>query len=240
MLYMFDLSIAGLNIRIMQDNPILAPNTDKYLCKNTDNHIDITVNLTDELLRKEHDLEKNMGMKLDTDNSEYLAIYRCIAEKIVDFNGFLMHASVVEKDGKAYAFSAPSGTGKSTHARLWRENIDGVHMINDDKPIIRLFDGIPYACGTPWCGKHNLSENRLVPLQAICFLEQSPENAIESRRPEQEISKLIAQVYRPSDARLMLKTLDLIDMALAHLSVYRMRCNMEPDAPILSYSRMSK
>ena len=103
---------------------------------------------------------------------ETLAVYRKIAEKMPDYDTFLFHGSAIAVDGTAYLFTAKSGTGKSTHTRLWRELLgDRAVMVNDDKPLIRVnADGTAVAYGTPWDGKHRLSSNIAVPLRVICIL----------------------------------------------------------------------
>lgn len=91
---------------------------------------------------------------------ESLAVYRKISEAVLDYDAFLFHCSAVAVDGEAYLFTAPSGTGKSTHTRLWRERFgERAVMINDDKPLIRMEEGTFYVYGTPWNGKHHLSVN---------------------------------------------------------------------------------
>lgn len=236
----FRLLIAGLYVDIIRENPILARDISKYVRSDSDRPADIVIDIDDEYIKKEIKDERRLGIEFDAHHSEYLAIYRCLCERMIDFDGFLMHASVLEKDGVAYAFTAPSGTGKSTHARLWRENINGVRMVNDDKPIIRIIDGIPHACGTPWCGKHGLSENITIPLRGICFLEQASENKIVRRMPADEMHKFLSQIYRPIDKELLIKTLDLADMVLRDVPIWRMGCNMEPAAAEMSYSTMSE
>ena len=74
--------------------------------------------------------------------------------RLLQYDGMLLHASCVEKDGKAYLFSAKSGTGKSTHTHLWLRAFPDSRIINDDKPAVRRMDGTFYACGTPFSGKN--------------------------------------------------------------------------------------
>ncbi len=235
---MIELKIAGLKVRILNDNPLLNKRCEKYICCDRLSPPDITIKVDRFDMEKEKISESDSKLLLDEIQTEYLSIYRKLCEKILDFDGFLMHASVVEKDGEAFAFTAPSGTGKSTHARLWRENLSNVHSINDDKPIIKVIDGVVYACGTPWCGKHNLSENVIVPLRGICFLEQADVNTIMHSDPKSEIHNMLFQVYRPNNEKMLIKTLDLVDKVIGNVPIYRMKCNMEPEAAYMSYNMM--
>ena len=66
------------------------------------------------------------------------------------YGAFLMHAAVVEVDGIAYVFTAPSGTGKSTHVQLWLDHFGPrARVLNGDKPLFRFEGNTLYACGTP-------------------------------------------------------------------------------------------
>ena len=96
---------------------------------------------------------------------ETLAVYRKIAEQMLSYDTILFHGSVIAVDGFGYLFTAKSGTGKSTHTRLWRETFgDRAVMVNDDKPLLRITKDGVIAYGTPWDGKHRLSTNTSVPI----------------------------------------------------------------------------
>ena len=169
---------------------------------------------------------------------EILAVYRKIAEKMPGFDTVLFHGSAIAVDGQAYIFTAKSGTGKSTHARLWRELLgERAVMVNDDKPLIRIpEDGSSIVYGTPWDGKHHLSTNIGVPVKAVCILEQAAENRIREITKAEALPTLLQQVYRPADVLSMKKTLDLIERWQPGL--YRLSCNMEISAAELSYNAM--
>lgn len=169
---------------------------------------------------------------------ETVAVHRKIAERMPFFNVVLFHSSAVAVDGAAYMFAALSGTGKSTHARLWRELLgERAVMVNDDKPFLRVAEGgggIVY--GSPWDGKHRLSNNIEVPLRAVCLLERAPENRIERITKAEALPRLLLQVYRPYDPAAMEKTMTLLDRLDA--AFYRLHCNMDLSAAELSYSVM--
>ncbi len=93
-------------------------------------------------------------------------------------NALMVHSSVVSLEGEAYMFLGTSGTGKSTHSRLWLDNIPGTELVNDDNPIIRIEDGKLYVYGTPWSGKTPCYRNVKCPVHAIVKLNQAPENRI--------------------------------------------------------------
>ena len=169
---------------------------------------------------------------------ETLAVYRQIAERMPDYNTLLFHGSCVSVDGEAYLFAAESGTGKSTHTRLWRQYLgDRAVMVNDDKPLIRIEKGSAIVYGTPWNGKHRLGNNISVPLRAICLLERGAENSIERISKKEALPFIIKQTYRPASTSALAKTLGLIDNL--NPDFYRLKCNMDISAAELSYGVMS-
>ncbi len=170
---------------------------------------------------------------------ETLAVYRQITEYLLDDDILLFHGSVIAVDGEGFLFTAKSGTGKSTHTRLWREYFgERAFMVNDDKPLIRLTDSGAVVYGTPWDGKHRLSTNTSVPLKAICILERSAENHINKITRKDAYSMLMQQTHRPRNAVKMAKTLTLIDKLGENVSLYRLGCNMDISAAEVAYNGM--
>ncbi|MBQ7699418.1 MAG: hypothetical protein IJT49_03635 [Clostridia bacterium] len=172
---------------------------------------------------------------------ESLAVYRKISEYLPYKDSFLFHASALAVDGEAYVFAAESGTGKSTHARLWRQCFgDRVTMVNDDKPVITVKDGKTYISGTPWNGKHRLSTDITVPVKAICFLQRGKENRIEKADADTVFEKLWAQTYKPAEKEALMHTLRLLSAVMQTVDFYRLECNMEPEAAEISYNGMKR
>lgn len=89
-----------------------------------------------------------------------------------------IHTSVIQYKGKTVLFLGESGTGKSTHTRLWRENIEGATLLNDDSPILRVIDGKVWMFGSPWSGKTPCYKTESYPLAACVRLSQAPHNKI--------------------------------------------------------------
>lgn len=170
---------------------------------------------------------------------ETLAVYRKIAETMPRYDTMLFHGSCVAVDGVGYLFTAKSGTGKSTHTRLWRELLgDRAVMVNDDKPLIRVTDAGATIFGTPWNGKHRLGADLAVPLKALCILERAAENAIRPISESEAYPMLLQQVYRPADADALARTLQLIDTMLRTVRLWRMGCNMDLEAARIAYDAM--
>lgn len=170
---------------------------------------------------------------------EETAVYRKIAEKAPEFDTFVFHGSVIAADGYGFLFTAKSGTGKSTHTRLWREYLgDKAVMVNDDKPMLKITDDGVIAYGTPYNGKHRLGNNIAVPLKAICVLTRSENNSIVRIEKSEAYPMLLQQVYRPQSPLQMAKTLKLVDKLAEGVDLYRLACNMDIEAAKVAYNAM--
>ena len=172
---------------------------------------------------------------------ETLAVYRKIADHLLSCDTLLFHGSVIAVDGIGYLFTAKSGTGKSTHTRLWREYFgERAVMVNDDKPLLRITDSGVTAYGTPWDGKHRLSTNIAVPLNGICILTRDTTNHIEQAEPHAVYPLIVQQTNRSLSSDGMKQTLSLIDRMLNVVPVYRLGCNMDIEAARVAYEGMNR
>ena len=137
-------------------------------------------------------------------------------------------------------FTANPGTGKSTHTSLWLQKFGNrAFILNDDKPALRLEDGAWYAYGTPWSGKHDISVNARVPVAGIACLERGEINEIEPFSGRDAVLALLRQCNRPKAAEYRIKLLDLLDKLITQVPVWKLKCNMDPEAAIVSYEAMS-
>ena len=177
---------------------------------------------------------------LSAEDSEYLSTGGSFYRQLLKHDGMLLHSSAVAMDGKAYLFSASCGTGKSTHTKLWLEKFgERAMMLNDDKPALRLENGVWYAYGTPWSGKYDISANIGVPIAGIAMIERGTENEIKPFGGAAAVFRLMEQTARPGDTESRIKILELLDKLLTMVPVWKLRCNMDPEAAIVSYETMS-
>lgn len=171
---------------------------------------------------------------------ETLSVYRHLCERLIDKGILLFHGSVIAVDGVAYLFTAKSGTGKSTHTRLWREHFgERAVMINDDKPLLKITDSGVTVYGTPYDGKHRISTNTSAPLKAICLLYRGEENRIRQVTKSEVYPMLLQQTHRPMNGAKMQAVFTLLDKMCEHLKIYHLDCNMNPDAAIIAYQGMN-
>jgi hypothetical protein len=254
------LKLAGRQIEILHRYAYLREYCKEYLLPEGDRsekpELTVRVDLPDITYEREKSAREDRmeGIAVRQFPDEYLetlAVYRRIAEEMLGFDTLLFHGSLLAIDGQGYLFTAKSGTGKSTHTRLWREVFgDRVTMINDDKPLLQLGSrDIPGDCGTvcpvtgwgtPWDGKHRLSTNRSVPLKAICLLERSDTNNIHRISFQEAYPMLLQQSYRPRDAAKMKQTLSLVDRLGERVGLYRLGCNQEAEAAVVAYEGLQE
>lgn len=163
--------------------------------------------------------------------TDTVCLFRQIAEQLPAFDAFVFHGAAIEYDGKAYLFAAPSGTGKSTHIRLWKQHLgDKVRIVNGDKPVLRLTKNGVNVCSTPWAGKEGWHRNCIVPLGGICLLRRGEVNRIAQTAPLTQFDALLRQVYHPRNGDAWDKTLQLLDTALARVPFYVLDCTISTQA----------
>lgn len=239
----FTIQLAGKNIAVASLHPFVQAYCRDYL---TTEQADFSVEISQPNIdyererSRQEDLKEHLPVKAFPDEYlEALAVYRKIADQMPDFDTILFHGSAIAVDGTGYLFTAKSGTGKSTHTRLWREYFgERAVMVNDDKPLIRMTEQGAAVCGTPWNGKHRLGSKLSVPLKALCILERSGENHIEKITAKQAYNMLVQQVHKPKNGQKLMKTLQLIDRLTENVQLYCLGCNMDISAAETAYKAM--
>ena len=143
----------------------------------------------------------------------------------------LLHSAAASYKGQAILFSAPSGTGKSTHTSLWKKYYpQDVILFNDDTPILLKEEDKLFASGTPWSGKSEINENIIFPLRAIVFLKQGRENSIRSLTTIESVVKLLNETRKPVFEDLMNKHMEFINTIIKNIPIYELTCNISKDA----------
>lgn len=147
-------------------------------------------------------------------------------------DGFVIHASSIDYDGNGILFSAPSGTGKSTHVNLWEKFYgEKTRVINDDTPVIRFLDGRPFLFGSPWCGSSFRGINASVPLCALVALERGSSNTARRLGAGEAIQKLLPRVFIPYYSEtLMDVAVGTFTRVLAKVPAYLLSCTIDRKA----------
>lgn len=233
---MFKIKVADFIVEIHNRYDFIRNQCKKYLYEG--DGCDIVASCTLEDIENE---KKIITEECYTDGYiESVCLYRSLCLQLPQNDAFVMHAAVIGVDEYAYAFTARSGTGKSTHIKQWRKYLgDRVYVVNGDKPILRFIDGKLYAYGTPWCGKEGWNNNIRAELKALCFLERAQENKIEPLSSEESAARIMKQILMPKDALGAIKTLELVDKMLNCTGLWKLGCNISIEAGKIAYEAMS-
>lgn len=225
---MFNIKIAEIVICIQNKYDFVRKQCEDYIVYEKP---EIIIKASENEIKQESQINNN-----PKDYCESICIYRKICREIIKFNCFMLHASLISFDGEGYAFSAPSGYGKSTHVRLWQRFFGNrVLIVNGDKPIIK-FDGKDfYAYGTPWCGKENENINTSVLLKSIYFIEKSNINFVCKSKPNEITSKLLGQIIMPLYKNDMINFMSVVDSLIKTLDFYNLKCNISFEAVKTAY-----
>ena len=153
----------------------------------------------------------------------------------------LMHASVIRHQGKGYLMTAPSGTGKSTHTRLWYDNIPGCDLMNDDKPVVRIENGEVIVYGSPWSGKTPCYRNIQAPVGGIVRIQQRPENTIRKLSTIEAFCNLLPAISNMKwDERVYKGVCDGISELIRLCGMYELGCLPDAAAAHLCHDTIVK
>ena len=184
-------------------------------------------------------VESNLGTLAEVDPSILrFGLWIMFGIVVAPLGAIAIHSSVIVKDHQAVLCLGESGTGKSTHTRLWRENIEEARLLNDDSPIIRMIDGKCIVYGSPWSGKTPCYVNKCVPARALMRLSQAPYNKIH-RLPALSAIGAILPSCPPAfayDNALQDYICNTVSDIISCTPVYHLECLPDAAAAELSYS----
>lgn len=229
--------IAGLKVEIKNAGGRIQKQAVPYLSANqsANQKVDIVIDVTKERIEE----SEREHPELSAGDWEYMLTGSDFYTYILKFGGILLHSSCVVVDGLGYAFTADSGTGKSTHTELWLKRFGSrAYMLNDDKPAIRIIDGKVFACGTPWSGKYDYSTPKIVPLAGICILERSEVNTIKRADTKRAVFKIFSQTVRNLGPNAMERLFDVIETIFERVPIYELGCDISDEAVETSYNAM--
>lgn len=223
---MITLKLAGISVGIDNRFSHIEFMARDYL---TDSAPLFTVSVTDEDIGEERELS---GTDYSNGYYESIVAYRKIAERLPEFDAFVFHGSVLSVgDEKAYIITANSGVGKTTHTRLWLSEFPDVDVLNGDKPILRVKDGVTYACGTPWQGKEGYGKPMDLPVSGIAFLSRAEENRAAEIPVSDAVTRFMSQIYIPKKSRsALIQTMRLANKVIGSAKLVQLECNMQPEA----------
>ena len=216
-----------------------SPNFEKFLNEYiSDDTPQFSINATPQEIEQKRNITSTKTSVLQ---GEINAFHHKVLNTIVFHDALFLHAALIDVDGSGIAFSALSGTGKTTHMLLWQKLLgDKIQIINGDKPIVRFINDIPYGYGTPWNGKEGLGKNTKTPIKHICFIERSENNSCEKITSKDSLKKIFSQLYIPQDPVTAIKTLELLDKLLKSVNIWLIKCNTDISAAKTAYNEIFK
>lgn len=233
----FKINLANMVIRIQGVYDTLREYCKNYITIDEETE-DFSITVTPEDIQR----ERRTG-EYEQNSDNYIEIIMALlklADELPDRNRFLMHGAVVSWKQEGYIFTAPSGTGKTTHVRLWKEHLGpDVEIINGDKPVLEVGEDEIIAYGTPWAGKERLQKNSCVPVKGICFLRQSKTNTIHKLNKREAMLLLLPQIYIMSDSQKAGRILELFSELLEHVPVYEFSCNISEQVVQCSFDALT-
>ena len=232
----FKIKIAeqGLNIHAFNE-------TTKRYCAGflTDEEPDHTITMTEEDLKNESSNSNNGAVYV---NEEISALYRKIADFLVEDGIVVFHGSAICVDNNGFIIAARSGVGKSTHAKLLEKYIgDSFKYINDDKPLLKVNDEEVTIYSSPWNGKERRGNNISAPLKAIIFLNRSETNTFRKIDNKEEIYiRMLSQIYLPKEKSKREKALNIADKLLKKINFYEINVNKDIESAKMTYEGIIK
>lgn len=227
--------IAGLRIQIENKYAYTNRFCREYLSDDQVSPAILTARVTEE----EFLAEKEASPQFSDGYIENICLYRNICLQLPKYNRFLLHTSVLEYNGDGYAFLGKSGTGKSTHTKLWLQHLPNTRVINGDKPILECTSEGFIVYGTPWQGKENWGYKGKAFLRGLCFLEQAPVNKIHRLTSAEAANRIFTQVLLPEKEEDVVATLDLLDRLVIHTPAYLLSCTISEEAVKTSFEEMT-
>ncbi|MCD8122324.1 MAG: hypothetical protein LUE65_08825 [Clostridiales bacterium] len=241
---MFCIEIAGLLVEIDNRYDEIEKRCRDYVVK-PDREPDIRVKTTDEILEplillyQEDELDPYSSIG----KIEFSALHGTIYPQLPEFDAAWMHACAVEVDGVGYAFTAPSGYGKTTQAQLWLDYFGSrARIINGDNPIIRFMNGGCYICGTPFGGSEGYQVNTQIPLRGIGFLDHSEVNYITRMDPAMAFSQMMRtnQNHRMLSWENLDSMMTMWERIVERIPVWQIHCDQSLQAARIAYEGMQE
>ena len=205
----------------------------------SDEEPDYTITMTEEDLKNEASNSNNGGVYV---NEEISALYRKIADLLVEDSIVVFHGSAISVNNNGFIIAARSGVGKSTHAKLLEEYIgDSFKYINDDKPLLKVNDEEVTIYSSPWNGKERRGNNISAPLRAVIFLNRGETNTFRKIDNKEEIYiRMLSQIYLPREKSKREKALKVADKLLKKINFYEINVNKDIESAKMTYERIIK
>lgn len=238
---MFTIQLAGVNILI---NSVFPETEMAFVDFITNENFDYCLNITTQRIDVERVLLHSAypKKKFKDFEIEINVLYRDVPKILIKEKVILFHGVLICMEQKGFIFTAPSGTGKSTHARQWTAVFgDKVNIINGDKPLIKLSENGVFAYGSPWKGKENIGSNECVRLYGICFLQRGYRNFIKQVEFDaKSLTWLLEQTQIKGLESSVVDRVKWFKSAAKYVSLYNLKCDISDEAVKVAYCGMNR
>lgn len=226
--------LAGIDISIASR---YHENIEKFLDFISNGIAKLNVSISDERLVEEKSLLERVysGRHITEVEAEFNAIYRDLSSLLFTYGVVSFHGVLIGWNGDGILFTAPSGTGKSTHASFWKEAFPNeVSIINGDKPLLRIIDGTLHGFGSPWKGKECIGNSSDIPIKAICHLRRGENMITAIPNVACALEWIFDAVMIKDRETLGVELLRWFHNAFGNVSIYDISCRMNVDSAIVA------
>lgn len=235
----FYIHVAELLVKIDNHYDLIKQKCTPYLAAET-GAPDLTVEIDEAYFALGEEILRREGWTGPApEQAEAIGIHNKLYTLLAELGVIWLHSALVGMDGYGYAFTAPSGYGKTTHAKLWLKRFGArAQIVNGDCPLFRLKKDAVYAYGTPFCGKEGYQANTRVQLRGLCFLNHGERSAIRRMDPAVAYGQLLRQYawwIRKDDKEIYV---NLLEKLVERVPVYQLTCTMEEEAAQVAYEGM--
>ncbi len=178
------------------------------------------------------DIYINTRLNPNASEMEYVLLSVNFIEIAMRYGFLPFHASAILYEGGSILFSAPSQTGKSTHARYWKQAFPSVEFLNDDKPLLKLEEEGIMVYGSPFSGKSSVNRNTKAPLIAIVFIKQGTSNEMRRISGDEALKELMRNMLRPDDEKLWDDMIRIINAIMDDIPLYTLEATHSIDAAL--------
>ncbi len=231
----FSISVGGLKYHIISlSDDFYYLKGKKFEC--LQNKEDYRIEVTVDVLKK----YSNFNPERSVYSNETGYILDEVVRHCLDYNRMIVHGAAIEHKGNAFLFIAPSGTGKTTHVKLWKDYLkDEVKVINGDKPMLEFGKEI-IVHGTPWNGKEGYGENISAPLKAIVVIKQDSVNSFRKLNTNESISNMMYNCFYSIDKECGPKVSGYLTEIINRIPIYELSCNISKEAFDTCYKGLFK
>ena len=239
-MYNVTIELAGTKIAL---NVLYLQSVNKVSDFVSDGECTLSYSSSEMRIIEEKDFLKSKAPNLKFKDWEYEinSIFRDLTRILFEQGIIVFHGVTVVMNNEGYLFTAPSGTGKSTHANLWLDTFSKkARILNGDKTLLKISNNVLYAYGSPWKGKENIGYNGHVRIKAICHIKRSSINSIqEVTAPQDALPWFLQQTVLKDKNNFLRDIIQWYKRIAGSISCYDLYCNISRESVLIAYNKIN-